>query len=185
MAREWECKDRGARQELAERSAKHREPGHGHGGRSGRVPWNSALQQHLAQVIPRGFPGTRVQSLQITFPFPFLRLFGIAEPTEGKGTEPAGHGTHALCPAAAPRAALSRGFGPKSPNAPGSMGGHGSPEPPGPAPLPRAPSAALPCYRRCRGAGWAPGWGRRRRPRREPGAGPGRAGSRAPPPATC
>lgn len=65
-----------------------------------------------------------------------------------------------------------------------------------PAPRGRAPHAAgtgpapgstLPCYRRCRAAGWAPGWERRRRPRTVPRAGPGRgrAGTRKRPPATC
>lgn len=91
---------------------------------------------------------------------------------------PAAPGIGPECPAApAPGSALPRGV-------------------PSPAPRGRAPHAAgtgpapgstLPCYRRCRAAGWAPGWERRRRPRTVPRAGPGRgrAGTRKRPPATC
>lgn len=51
-------------------------------GVAGWVPCNAALHQHPAQVIPQGFPGTRVWSLQIIsqapsppFPCPFPEFF--------------------------------------------------------------------------------------------------------------
>lgn len=140
---------------------------------------------------------TRSCFLFFLFPtrFPETPGFGPKRPA---APPPAGLSVKPGCPqprtAFAPRRIAQPGRGapgsppsqPSSPPGKPPLAAAGTPPPP-PAPGP-VPAAVLPYYRRCRGAGWAPGWGKRRwQPRTVHRAGPGRgrAGRRAPPPATC
>lgn len=67
------------------------------------MPWNAAFQQHLAQVMPRDFLGTRVRLLQITsqapsppsrvlpqsfFPYAVRTDAGLLNLPRGKGQSP-------------------------------------------------------------------------------------------------
>lgn len=91
-------------------------------GRSGRVPWNAALQQHLAQVIPQHFPGARVRSLQITGQAPsppslpslefFPYVVELLDPAREGGRAGWRWDTHTLCLRLHPGFLFSEALGP-------------------------------------------------------------------------